>query len=113
MSEMTPPIGRVVDTSLQPCGHSPDDTEDDTCRQKATWHIAWDAQMENGLACDEHMVTAQQWVYVDRHPVGPVCGMPGSTWDFDSKRCFVDGLNDETANALALHVTEESKEVTA
>jgi hypothetical protein len=53
--------------------------------------------MENALACDQHMTVAQQrWAYVDRHPVGPVCGMPSSSWDFDAKRCFIDGLNDTT-----------------
>lgn len=85
---ITPPIGRIVDTSRQPCGYSPGDTDANDCGQTATWHIAWDAQLENGLSCDEHMDLIQrQFVYADRHPVGVDCGMPGATWFFEEKRC--------------------------
>lgn len=88
---LTPPIGRIMDTSRQPCGYSPGDTDANTCMKPATWHIAWDADLENGLACDEHMTYAQQFAYVDRHPVGVDCAMPGSTWYFEEKRCGYPG----------------------
>lgn len=101
MPDLTPPIGRIVDTSRQPCGYSPGDTDATDCGTPATWHIAWDADLENGLACEPHMdMIRQRWVYVDRHPVGPVCGMPGSTWLFDEKRCVIEGLDDQPAAAV-------------
>lgn len=82
------PLGRIVDTSRQQCSYSPGDTDATTCPKPATWHIAWDADLENGLACDEHMAEAERrWVYVDRHHVGHDCSMPGSTWYFEEKRC--------------------------
>jgi hypothetical protein len=89
--ELTPPIGRILDTSRQTCTYSPGDTDASTCTKPATWHIAWDADLENGLACDEHMAYAKQYAYVDRHPVGVDCSMPGSTWYFDEKRCGYPG----------------------
>lgn len=85
---ITPPIGRIVDTSRQRCSYSPGDTDANDCGKPATWHIAWDTQLENGLACDEHMAHVQQhFAYVDRHPVGTDCGMPGAAWFFEEKRC--------------------------
>ncbi|MGW9611879.1 hypothetical protein [Streptomyces diastaticus] len=82
------PIGREMDTSGQTCTHSPGDLAANDCGEKATWHIAWDASLENGLACDPHMADAlARFVFVDRHRVGPECAMPGTAWDFDNKRC--------------------------
>jgi hypothetical protein len=99
---LTPPIGRIMDTSAQPCGFSPDDTDATTCMHPATWHIAWDAAMENGLACDEHMAYAKQFCYVDRHPVGIDCATPGCTWLFEEKRCGYPGTQaPDTAHAAA------------
>lgn len=88
---ITPPIGRILDTSSQTCSYSPGDTDANTCPQPATWHIAWDIALENGLACDEHMTCAQQFAYVDRHPVGVDCSMPGVVWYFEEKRCGYPG----------------------
>lgn len=50
MDTITPPIGRVLDTTQQRCGFSPGDTDETTCNEPATWHICWRADMENGLA---------------------------------------------------------------
>lgn len=88
---ITPPIGRIMDTSAQPCGFSPGDTDATTCMEPATWHICWTATGENGLACDQHMATAKQFAYADRHPVGIDCAKPGSTWFFEEKRCACPG----------------------
>ncbi|MFH9579114.1 hypothetical protein ACH4MO_14085 [Streptomyces globisporus] len=90
---ITPPLGRILDTSRQRCTFSPGDTDEATCKTPASWHVAWSADMENGLACDEHMAVAQQYAYLDRHQVGGDCSMPGSSWDFDRKRCFIDGCS--------------------
>lgn len=98
MDAITPPIGRILDTGLQRCGFSPGDTDETTCNEPATWHICWEANMENGLACDAHMAHAQRYAYLDRHKVVPDCTMPGCMWDFDGKRCTVPGT-DEPATA--------------
>jgi hypothetical protein len=82
------PLGREMDTSHQACTYSPGDLAANDCGVKATWHIAWDTKLENGLACDPHMaVVRARFVFVDSHRVGPACAMPGTAWDFDSKRC--------------------------
>ena len=101
MDMITPPIGRLLDTSQQRCGFSPGDTEETTCNAPATWHICWDASLENGLACNDHMIYAQQYVYLDRHEVTPDCSMPGSLWDFDGHRCIVEGVTDAESAALS------------
>jgi hypothetical protein len=102
MEMITPPIGRLLDTSQQRCGFSPGDTDATTCNTPATWHICWGADLENGLACDEHMVYAQRYAYLDRHEITPDCSMPGSSWDFDGHRCLIEGVTDPEAAALAL-----------
>ena len=96
---LTPTIGRIMDTSSQPCTYSPSDTDASDCGRPAIWHICWDAGIENGLACDEHMTLAQQFVYLDRHRVGPDCAMPGSRWLFDEQRCVVPGSDGSCAAA--------------
>jgi hypothetical protein len=102
---ITPPIGRILDNSRQTCSYSPDDTDTATCAKAATWHIAWDTDLENGLACDEHMAYAQDFAYIDRHPVGVDCSMPGSTWYFEEKRCGYPG---ETTPAAGTAVADQS-----
>lgn len=90
MSDSSPfaPLGPEVDTSGQTCTRASSDGPANLCGAPATWHIAWDLNLENGLACDTHMAEARtQLVFVDRHPVGPDCSMPGVHWDFDHKRC--------------------------
>lgn len=104
MDAITPPIGRLLDTTLQRCGFSPGDTDETTCNEPATWHICWEANMENGLACDEHMAYAQRYAYLDRHKVVPDCTMPGSMWDFDGKRCIVPATGELETVAVACSV---------
>jgi len=100
------PLGRIVDTSQQNCSYSPGDRPESDCGQPATWHIAWDAQLENGLACDEHMAEAQRdYVYVDRHRVTPDCAMPGSIWFFEEKRCGYPDDPERQAASKAQHAT--------
>jgi len=83
------PLGREMDTSRQTCTYSPGDQSASDCGVKATWHIAWDTSLENGLACDPHMAVARaRFMFVDTHRVGPECAMPGTAWDFDNKRCI-------------------------
>lgn len=101
---ITPPIGRIVDTSRQRCSYSPGDTDANDCGQPATWHIAWDTDLENGLACDQHMAYAQQFAYLDRHPVSADCAMPGTAWHFELKRCIGPG-QDVAAEAHAVLAT--------
>ncbi|WP_037649794.1 hypothetical protein [Streptomyces flavidovirens] len=100
------PVGRMVDASPQLCTYSPGDTDANDCGVPATWHIAWDAQMENGLACDQHMAEAQQrFAYFDRHPISPDCGMPNAHWFFELKRCGYpdDPATQEAAEARRQH----------
>lgn len=105
---ITPPIGRIMDTSSQPCGFSPGDTEETTCTNRATWHICWDGSLENGLACDKHMAYAQQYAYLDRHPVVADCSMPGSMWDFDEKRCCFPGGDTPALASVAASLPGET-----
>jgi len=86
-----PPLGRDVNTRGQHCGHSPADTPDTDCKNPATWHIMWTTDGDAGLACDQHITEARRFVFLDSHPVGPDCVMPGTHWDFDAKRCVVPG----------------------
>lgn len=82
------PLGRDVRLRGRKCGYSPGDVPATDCPADATWHIAWDTDLENGLACDEHMAVARtRYVFADAHRVGPDCQMPGALWDFDNKRC--------------------------
>ncbi|MFD9151533.1 hypothetical protein ACFWDF_30575 [Streptomyces diastaticus] len=108
------PIGREMNTSGQTCTHSPGDLTANDCGKKATWHIAWDTNLENGLACDPHMAEAlARFMFVDRHRVGPECAMPGTAWDFDNKRCvYPDDPAPTEALAAALPADPTSTTVT-
>jgi hypothetical protein len=66
------------------------------CGAPGTWHIAWDKTRQS-ISCDRHMAVAQtRWLYLDRHPLSPDCGMPNATWL--PERCAVPG---EPALAVA------------
>lgn len=83
-----PSIGREVNASQQQCTFSPDNTPATDCGQPATWHILWNLDIDNSLACDQHMAFADwQHAYIDRHPVGPDCCMPDTVWLDIAKRC--------------------------
>ncbi|MFC7909039.1 hypothetical protein [Streptomyces nigra] len=89
------PLGRVVVSRGQKCGHSPGDTEATDCPDDATWHILWTPEGDAGLACDPHMAVARErFVFVDSHPVGSDCGRPGAHWSLHNQRCV---LPDEPA----------------
>lgn len=72
------------------CGFCPTGAEVDYCGKPAAWHVMWDGELDNSLACDEHMeMILRRWVFKDRHPVCVDCTMPGSLWLFRLKRCEV------------------------
>ena len=82
------PLGRFVDFRGQKCGHSTGDTPDTDCPADATWHIMWNTDCEASLACAPHVAEARaRFVFVDSHPIGSDCAMPGALWDLDNKRC--------------------------
>jgi hypothetical protein len=44
------------------------------CHRPAAWHIIWNPQGENGLACTKHMPGIERHnVYVTRHPKAIQC----------------------------------------
>ncbi|MFJ9128906.1 hypothetical protein ACIRJS_32875 [Streptomyces sp. NPDC102340] len=84
------PLGRDVRLRGRKCGYSPGDAPVTDCQADAAWHIAWDTDLENGLACDPHMTLVRaRYMFVDAHRISPDCQMPGAHWDFDNKRCIV------------------------
>ena len=61
------------------------------CGQPATWHIMWTADLDNGLACVEHMEEARRkWTYYAAHPYEPTCSMPGAFFVDELNQCFAD-----------------------
>jgi hypothetical protein len=59
------------------------------CGAPGTWHVQWDTRRQS-ITCDEHMDGIRaRWVYTDRHPLSPDCGMPNACWLPD--RCEVPG----------------------
>src|SRR5690349_14395106 len=49
------------------------------CGRDATWHVIWETDGENGLACDEHYVFIQRnWNFWTSHEYKMECSMPGS-----------------------------------
>lgn len=57
------------------------------CGAPGTWHVQWDVRRQS-ITCDEHMaIIRSRWVYTDRHPLSPDCGMPGARWT--PERCEV------------------------
>ncbi|MEW2402089.1 hypothetical protein [Streptomyces sp. NPDC046862] len=82
------PLGRFVDDQQRLCNYSPGDTPSADCGTEATWHVMWNVAAEVSFACDPHMDRARsRFVFVDSHPVGPDCGMPGALWDLEHQRC--------------------------
>lgn len=58
--------------------------EMDRCTQAASWHVLWRTEGTTArcmLLCDVHMNgAAQDFVWLDRHPVSAGCDMPGAIW---------------------------------
>ncbi|WP_329217250.1 hypothetical protein [Streptomyces microflavus] len=101
------PIGRLMDTSQQRCTFSPGDVPENDCGRPASWDIAWNAALDTGFACNEHMAVAlARFAFLDRHPIGPDCGMPNVLWDFEGKRCFYPREMNELTASEALVAPE-------
>lgn len=65
------------------------------CGEPAIVHVVWDANGENGMACETHWpVVQREWAYYDHHEVGTDCNMPGSeiiwSWEEPPGRCDVE-----------------------
>ena len=89
------------------CGYSPTPGSG-YCRQPATWHVMWDHLLDNSFTCDRHMALIQtRWVYDDRHPVAPDCGMPTALWLYKANRCAVPEVP-SPQEAVALIPQEQS-----
>lgn len=102
-----PPLGRTMEIGRRQCSYSPGDTPAHDCGEVATRHILWHPNGDNGLACDPHMAVARShFVFADSHPVGPDCGMPGTEWSFDEKRCICSG---EPATLVAACTASQPK----
>lgn len=97
MDPFVPKHGPRPITTTPLCAYSPTGAEADYCGKSATWHVMWDGALDNSFACDTHMALIQRrWMYDDRHPVSPDCGMPGALWLYNEQRC---GFPDEPAAA--------------
>lgn len=88
----------------QTCAYKPSEAIED-CGKPATWHVMWDAELDNSLTCDEHMALIQQrWMYADRHPVTADCTMPGALWVFLNDRCEFPELESSVAGCAEIPV---------
>lgn len=103
-----PPIGRIMDAGRKLCSYSPGDTAATDCDAPATWHIAWNADLDAGFACCEHITLVQRrFVYLDRHPMGSDCGMPNALWFFEEKRCgYPEADTPELVRAHSVALTQ-------
>lgn len=61
---------------------------DHNCGKPAVRHVIWDAEMENGFVCEEHLAElGVVWSFCWAHEVGPDCAMPGSRFFVDENVC--------------------------
>jgi hypothetical protein len=82
------PIGSDRPYDDRRCGYTPTLRPEDACLAPATWHVAWDADLNISVDCDEHMAAVERSaVYFARHRLSPDCIMPGAEWYED--RCVV------------------------
>lgn len=87
----------------QLCRYSPTGRVDDDCGEPATWHVMWDGDCDNSVACDTHMqLVLRCWVFDDRHPVGADCTMPGALWLFKGRRCEVPSESTDVSASAAI-----------
>lgn len=94
LSDFGPPIGGVA-PPLQ-CNRlfNNDFRHPVYCGKPATWHIMWTADLENGIACDEHAQEARErWVFYAIHEYEPACSMAdfGAVYVHAINRCVIDG----------------------
>lgn len=70
--------------------------DEEYCGKDATWHVIWTSDLENGLACDEHMdEIRRRWMFFAVHPYEPTCSMPDAVYVYDENRCVIDEDEDE------------------
>lgn len=79
--------------------------ESSKCGRPATFHIVWTADLENGLACDEHMAEAKtKWCFFAVHLYRMECSMPGAIYLHEENVCVVDedglGLHEHIEEAV-------------
>lgn len=94
-----PPTAPLICNLIKP--------DDSLCGQPGKWHIIWNADLDNGVACDEHVAFARKYAYVGCHTMLPDCFMPGGVWLADKDICVIDesglGLPElEMAHALGI-----------
>lgn len=83
MKGVTPPMGDARPYLELACTYAGSKDINAICGRPATWHLLWDADMENGLACDEHKAVAlANWPVYDLHEARDVCNVPDSRWLF-------------------------------
>jgi hypothetical protein len=92
-----PPLGPEQPGDLHICQRAVDGW-DTLCGKPATWHVIWDASCENSIACDGHASEGlEPWHALQVHPLGADCGMPGSEWIPDERRCVFPADDAEVA----------------
>lgn len=108
MDPFVPKHGPRPTVAVPFCAYSPTGREEDDCAAPATWHVMWDGDFDNSFTCDTHMKLVEaRWMFDDRHPVGPDCGMPGALWLYSKQRC---GCPDEPTVVQAAAATPATPE---
>jgi hypothetical protein len=88
-----PARGALGDSTERLCGRQ---VPDGLCGKPASIHIIWEDKadyVEHGMACAEHAPeVVKRWKPFATHPLGPCCGMPGSTYHIPPENeCRIDG----------------------
>jgi len=79
------------------CRYSPTGHQENDCAATAAWHVMWDGDRDHSFTCETHMdLIRRRWMYDDRHPVSPDCGMPGALWLYTEQRCGFPDESDRT-----------------
>lgn len=79
------------------------------CDKPATTHL-WMSTPQLGddlsvTACNDHLAAARAFgTVIDEHAFGDMCGMPGTIWDFEGRRCYLDDSGVEPPARVALAV---------
>jgi len=59
----------------------PVETPTGFCLRDAVLHVFWDAELENGFVCADHLDDLERWVPYSAHTSEvPPCGVTGSTF---------------------------------
>ena len=55
------------------------DAPTDFCLRDAALHVFWDAELENGFVCADHLADLERWTFYSTHRSQvPPCGLTGS-----------------------------------